>query len=304
MEYRESKCPHCQEMMQVPLGREKIICMFCGKEFSPGVEEEKKEAVYQSQMELLQEGVAGFFQNVEKTVAGFKRNGYEESFRQFCIMHSPCIKAIVRECGGAPDREKAMQEIAALFVESGRAVLAMQKGRIGRENMQLNLNMLMVTYTLPAILESNSADMRTLADEICDAWGRAFKNSSIKATDYASIKSGFRTKLCYITTAVCESLNKSADCYELTLLKQYRDKYLLSIPGGEELVEKYYDIAPTIVKRINRSQEPKAAYHMIWDSYLKPCVQLIEEDRNEECREVYTDMVKQLHRKYMEGGHE
>ena len=25
------KCPHCDEEMQAPAGRESIICMFCGK---------------------------------------------------------------------------------------------------------------------------------------------------------------------------------------------------------------------------------------------------------------------------------
>ena len=41
MEYREGRCPKCNEVMQIPIGRDKIICMFCGQEFS--VEEAREE---------------------------------------------------------------------------------------------------------------------------------------------------------------------------------------------------------------------------------------------------------------------
>ena len=95
---------------------------------------------------------------------------------------------------------------------------------------------------------------------------------------------------CYITTAVCESLNKPDDCYELTTLRKYRDEYLLSTESGREIVEEYYNIAPTIVKRIGRQDDAGEIYRGIWDEYLSPCIHLIEKGRKEECKDRYSEI--------------
>ena len=110
-----------------------------------------------------------------------------------------------------------------------------------------------------------------------------------------------RGLFCYITTAVCRSLDKPDDCCELTALRKYRDEYLLMSDGGRKLVEEYYNIAPTIVKRINKEKDAGEIYRGIWQDYLSPCIRLIEEDRNEECREVYSRMVRRLESDYMTG---
>ena len=73
---------------------------------------------------------------------------------------------------------------------------------------------------------------------------------------------------CYITTAVCKSLNKPDDCYELNLLREYRDQYLMGTKDGE-ICKEYYNIAPTIVKRIDRSPDASEIYADIWEKYFK-----------------------------------
>ena len=124
--------------------------------------------------------------------------------------------------------------------------------------------------------------------------------SKIGHSDAASIENGFKKGVfCYITTAVCKSLNKPDDCYELNLLREYRDQYLMGTKDGEILVKEYYNIAPTIVKRIDRSPDASEIYADIWEKYLKPCVRLIEAGEQEECRELYTKMVRSLEKKYL-----
>lgn len=71
-----------------------------------------------------------------------------------------------------------------------------------------------------------------------------------------------------MTTAICESLGKEADCYELRLLKDYRDQYMESDPERKEMVDEYYDIAPTIVKRMDRCDNRKELYQDLYDRYL------------------------------------
>ncbi|GHU54664.1 hypothetical protein FACS1894132_09650 [Clostridia bacterium] len=60
---------------------------------------------------------------------------------------------------------------------------------------------------------------------------------------------------CYITTAVCTSLEKPDDCYELTLLRNFRDTFLKNQPDGETLIKPYYEDAPRIVDKINKKNQ-------------------------------------------------
>ena len=89
------------------------------------------------------------------------------------------------------------------------------------------------------------------------------------------------------------------DCYELTTLRAYRDGYLSGTEEGRRIVEEYYNIAPTIVKRIDRQENADEIYRGIWDEYLRPCIRLIEKDEKEECKELYITMVRSLEKEYL-----
>lgn len=99
---------------------------------------------------------------------------------------------------------------------------------------------------------------------------------------------------CFITTAACEHFGKPDDCYELTLLRQFRDGWLAVQPGGEALIREYYQIAPSIVDELENSEQRDAIYQEIWDRYIIPCVRLIEQDAYEPCRALYEKMVHDL----------
>ena len=121
----------------------------------------------------------------------------------------------------------------------------------------------------------------------------------ISYSDYDIISGGFKKKLCYITTAVCESRNLPDDCYELTTLRTYRDDYLMRTEEGQKLVEEYYDIAPVLVMCIDMQNNSKEIYENIYKKYLLPCLADIENDQMEACRENYVSMVHELERKYL-----
>ncbi len=104
---------------------------------------------------------------------------------------------------------------------------------------------------------------------------------------------------CYITTAVCESLHKPDDCYELMSFRQFRDGWLTRQPGGERLIGEYYAIAPAIVQSIDAHDDAKAIYLSIWSEYLAPCLGMIEKGRFQECQETYQQMVYRLKRKFI-----
>ena len=104
---------------------------------------------------------------------------------------------------------------------------------------------------------------------------------------------------CYITTAVCEMQNKPDDCYELTMFRKFRDEWLAEQPNGKDLIQEYYEIAPTIVNLIDKDKNRTEIYENINRQYLLPCLKLIEEQDYEECKEKYVAMVENLRKHYI-----
>ena len=103
---------------------------------------------------------------------------------------------------------------------------------------------------------------------------------------------------CFITTAVCNSLNKKDDCYELQMFRKFRDNWLLKQIDGEKLIAEYYRIAPSIVNEIDKCPDSKIIYNNIWNYYLRKCLTMIENNENEKCKQLYIMMVQSLKQKY------
>ena len=103
---------------------------------------------------------------------------------------------------------------------------------------------------------------------------------------------------CYITTAVCTYLGKPDDCYELTQLRKFRDEWLRHQPDGPALIEEYYAKAPIIVEKLDKRKDRDEIYYYINNVYLLPCVKLIKEEKYEECKKLYLEMVKELENRF------
>ena len=89
------------------------------------------------------------------------------------------------------------------------------------------------------------------------------------------------------------------DCRELTVLRTFRDEYLAKKPKGYEEIEEYYKTAPKIVKMINSKSNKEKIYEKLYDDVIEPCVELIENGKNEEAYVRYKKMVKDLEKTYM-----
>ena len=182
--------------------------------------------------------------------------------------------------------EKVAEELRALAKERFR------------QNRLMDYNMVLVTYYFPAALDLMPQSGTQFVDHMILAWKEQFPQTDLKPATFEEINAGFRQRYCYITTAVCKSLGKTDECYELNLLRNYRDDYLSRQKNGKELIRRYYDIAPTIVKRINRREDCAVIYQDIWQTYLKPCIAYIEHGKKKECMDLYTNMVYDLQEKY------
>ena len=99
---------------------------------------------------------------------------------------------------------------------------------------------------------------------------------------------------CYITTAVCKEFNKSDDCYELTLLRKFRDEWLINQIDGNDLIRKYYETAPSIVEKIDLLNNSREIYTYLNDEYICKCIKYIEENEYEKCKIKYIEMMDYL----------
>jgi len=250
-----------------------------------------------SRKEALQ-GIEDMFLSVENPFGNFKKEAYEKGFQSYLYEHRKTLDCILALCEDETELDRWCSELAEHLVDAVENRLKEITRKSKRDQQQLNNNMILVTYVIPAIMDRRGSKAEAVADAIVNAWNQRFQTSVSRST-YEKIQEGFHRKLCYITTAVCESLGKGDDCYELNLLRNYRDTYLRETEEGRALVEEYYDIAPTIVTRIDKSEHAAQLYQAIWSDYLKPCIRDLEEQHPEACKSRYMAMVKDLKGRYI-----
>ena len=250
----------------------------------------------------MDETITGFMDAlyaVEDPIKNFKKNTYEAQFRQFEKEHGVCFKDLEQSVlSGEDGGTRKLSQMAEMIAEKVAEELRALAKEPFRQNRLMDYNMVLVTYYFPAALDLMPQSGTQFVDHMILAWKEQFPQTDLKPATFEEINAGFRQRYCYITTAVCKSLGKTDECYELNLLRNYRDDYLSRQKNGKELIRRYYDIAPTIVKRINRREDCAVIYQDIWQTYLKPCIAYIEHGKKKECMDLYTNMVYDLQEKY------
>lgn len=307
MIFTEGKCPKCHGIIQIPSNYETMHCMYCGEKIDVGeaTDTVKNDTIvkimdkneYHEELNEVLETLPEML-DYQEGIDKFKKDTYAEAFEKYYNKHVKTYIAMERLFAASEDKEGFLGKIVNQLVETEKNVLSSAK-KSERENKLIDDNLKLTVYMLPAMLKYKGEVMNSLTDRIVEGWREQFPKYQISKADFDKINSGFRSKLCYITTAVCESLGKEDDCYELNILREYRDHYLRSTEDGEKIVNAYYDIAPSIVKRINKCNNSNEIYKEIYTQYLSPCIRLLEADKKEECKEIYSNMVMGLEERYL-----
>lgn len=186
-----------------------------------------------------------------------------------------------------------IDSVAKEFVDKSKTILVINgKHPNGRRMMEVNIYMVM--YVFPGIIAVKGRYSVNIAETIATMWNGTFKNTNLSCSDYDNINSGFRRKLCYITTAVCASLGKPDDCTELNLLRNFRDGYMMSTESGRRMVEEYYNSAPAMVSAIDTRCDADDIYKKLYDQYIDPCITMINSGQMENCMKHYKSMVERL----------
>lgn len=246
--------------------------------------------------ENLQAEMISLFEETAGYAKKFHKKTYESDMDTLLNLHGALLGQI-REA--YEESDEALAETASFIPRYVADKLAAIPSKRKRDIVCLDYNMNMVSYFVPLLGEITGLKSKEFTEKMIELWNQLMPENKIGLSTREQIQGGFKKGLCYITTAVCKSLHKPDDCYELTLLRDYRDQYLLKTPEGSSLVKEYYNIAPTIVKRINRQEDSSEIYAHIWQDYLSPCVRMIEDGREEECGILYGDMVRRLEKKYL-----
>lgn len=140
--------------------------------------------------------------------------------------------------------------------------------------------------------KTDKAVDKNTVDMYCD--------NSLRYRDCPIYCGGSSSSGCYLTTACVNTKNLPDDCRELTVLRSFRDGYLVNQPDGEAEVQEYYRTAPKIVEIIDHQNNRDEIYEDLYSNVIAPCVELIEQGNNAEAYDKYKKMVKDLEKKFMQ----
>lgn len=296
MEFLKGVCPHCSGELQIPHDRETVICMYCGKELLVKDALEQQEAASRPEPvtdEAAIEALQNLLYGIENPMQYFKKALYMDFFNKYVFENAKNLAVLEQSYLSADEKSAFLERVTEPLVARVEEDLDKCRGR-KKDDLQMDYNLSMVVYVFPALLETNEKSAQAWIDALIATWKKHFPKTNLKSARAKEINAGFRYRFCYITTAVCEYRHKPDDCYELSLLRSFRDDYLLQSEQGEEMVREYYDVAPSIVKHIGQRADADRIYEGIWKQYLSPCIRLIELGQNVECVDLYRHMVYEL----------
>lgn len=109
----------------------------------------------------------------------------------------------------------------------------------------------------------------------------------------------FKHHRCFISTACVKAKGLPDDCEELKTLRNFRDTELISTAEGKALVDRYYEIAPKILWKIDQEDNSAAIYHNLYYNLVLKSVELINARKMEEAKNNYMTIVEKLEQKYL-----
>ena len=300
MKFISAECPHCQKELQVPDDAENIVCMYCAQPIdvksllakrNSGLSNDYKRLMDEAESLLSDE----IFSRAIK-LKNTKNKPYEDDFRIYQSMISPSLKAY---CLAATENDEAANYFSGVIFDRFQKQFALDGIKKESDARFFDWRYMIVAFTIPAILEQHTPAAEALADGFLAKWNAYYPKNPLGKATFEDINSGFRKRLCFITTAVCSSLGKGDDCAELNTLRAFRDGWLSETSDGKAKICEYYLFAPMIVSAIDRSDDSQAVYSEIWKNHLSPCLETLNAGKPQKCASQYEKMILELERKWL-----
>lgn len=297
MNFVSKVCPHCGKELQLPEDAENIVCMYCAQPINVKelLSKEPSEDYYRllrEAEELLADEIFSF----RVSLRNMKQSTYPKNFETYQEYFRPSLRAY---CLAAAENEAAADSFADVLLDHFLKYFEAEGIKKESDARFFDIRYMMVSFTVPAILEQKTPGAEALADRFLEKWNAHYPKNRLGKSNYETINNGFRKRLCFITTAVCSSLGKADDCAELNTLRRFRDEWLSKTPQGQAKINEYYLFAPIIVEAIDRCADKDTVYRSIWEEHLSPCLHLIETGRPRQCAQAYENMVLALEQKWL-----
>ena len=103
---------------------------------------------------------------------------------------------------------------------------------------------------------------------------------------------------CFLTTACVNHIGLDDGCFELSVLRQFRDGRLSDMPGGRADIALYERDAPKIVARILASGYAARELSRIYVRYILPSAFAARLGLDRMARRIYTGMMRELADRY------
>lgn len=225
----------------------------------------------------------------------FNKKAYENEFLKFYQIYSQSLTAYDDIYRSKDVPEDYAREVAGRIMNHEMEKIKKIDKKSAREMQMMEDSAFAALFVIPAIDKYGNPGTDLLADSLIEEWHKNFPRNQIKKGHFEEINNGFKKRsFCYITTAVCGSMAKPDDCYELRLLRNYRDGWLSRQEDGEKLINSYYNRAPAIVALIDSRKDRVEIYQQIYEKYLIPCLNYIEKGEFAACRNTYIKMIERL----------
>lgn len=140
------------------------------------------------------ENIMSIYDNMPTMMKKLKKDKYEEFFKEFNEINAHFFQDMLNEINTSTDKELISKELSCEFVDQVEDKFANNKGKI-QGSKQADLNMFMIYYVFPTILNIENEDATLLVENICKSWANHFDDSNISYTTYDKIHSSFRQRI-------------------------------------------------------------------------------------------------------------
>lgn len=297
------KCPYCGKEIEIPAELSEFSCLYCGKrshmELLTAQQDFRKEDLLELASQLPQT-----LHEHDTLCKKINRKDYVPAFAAYEAKHQALLKRVDSLIFAAPmELDEAVEILCTTFLDTLEKNLQQDKRygkKHGRAELLFEIKVTLALFLTPL---SRKLELR-MAEHFCstlhELWMKRYPEEIWSPGVYENIAGGFRQrKLCFITTAVCAYEGKADNCIELQALRTFRDGWLTE-NGGEALIAQYYEIAPTLVTLIEHCDASSTCYNEIRTRWLEPCLSSLEAGQNEQCRNIYVEMVQTLRGRYLQ----
>lgn len=147
--------------------------------------------------QLYNDAMAGMdtlFEDMKESMKHFNKKKYPGFFENMMKKYGKVFLCIEEVYNYEKDKEKWLNKLAERFVNYAQQMIQSEKRKFKRENMQIDCNIFVVSYVVPAILEYKGNMSEPFAEKLLDVWNEAF-GTQMQGGDYETILGGFNTSI-------------------------------------------------------------------------------------------------------------